>query len=296
MMRVMWILLILVFITFSPGILSQSNKTESNLAVHKDFSSLRDTIYTLKPYFVEVNLATQKGYLYSRTKPVKEFGLSTGTAKLEDGVETQAGLYVIQSKKEKWYSLEFDSTLMLNWMGFNWGIGFHALSGNGYYKYLGKRRSSHGCVRVSRTIAKELFDELDEGTPVLVHDGHSAITIKFGNPGDGFTFLSYVDLKYQLNKKLGEMYAGKYFTTYNPKLLIDFNNVDHDGLPIGDSRKIPVYQITFPVSEYIRSSLPQPRDCMIIPYLPIRSGINLTGLPSRKSTPRSTADMITIDR
>ena len=197
--------------------------------------------------------------MYSRTEPVKVFGLSSGTKSLKDGVDTKTGLFVVQAKMEKWYSRQFDSTLMLNWMGFNWGIGFHSLQGRNYYRYLGKKKSSHGCVRISREMSQNLYDKIEEGTPVLVHDGHSAITIAFGKPENSFIYLNNVNLNYQLHKRYNELYAGKYFVSYNPKLLIDFNNVYEEGLPIGDSRQILREQITFPVSEYISSSTPRPR-------------------------------------
>ncbi len=150
MKRVSWIILLQTFILITTEISAQDVKQGSVSRRADDYSWVRDTVYTLMPYFIEVDLSTQKGYLYSRKAPVKEFGLSSGTSRLEDGVDTKTGLFVIQSKMEKWYSRQFDSTLMLNWMGFNWGIGFHALQGRGYYRYLGKKKSSHGCVRLTR--------------------------------------------------------------------------------------------------------------------------------------------------
>jgi hypothetical protein len=259
MKRACWMILLQCFVLVSPEIFSQGTKSLTLLSPENDFTYVRDTVYTLMPYYVEVNLSTQKGYLYSRTEPVKEFGLSSGTDNLKDGINTKPGLFVIQAKMEKWYSRQFDSTLMLNWMGFNWGIGFHSLQGNSYYKYLGKRKSSHGCVRLTREIAQELYEKIEEGTPVLVHEGHSAVNVAFGNPKDSFTYLNFVNLRYQLNKEYNEMYAGKYFVSYNPKLLIDFNNVYQEGLPVGDSRQIMRNQITIPVSDYITSSTPLPR-------------------------------------
>lgn len=261
MKRICCTLILFAFVTIN--LFPQGSRSKYSAAGPEDFSWVRDTVYTLMPYFIEVDLSKQKGYLYSRTEPVKEFGLSSGTENLEEGIETKTGLFVIQSKKDKWYSLQFDSTLMINWMGFNWGIGFHSLQGRSYYKYLGRKRSSHGCVRLSREMAEELYDKIEEGTPVLVHNGHCTVKIAFGNPKDSFTYLGFVNLQYQLNKKYNEMYAGKYFVSYNPKLLIDFNNVYHEGLPIGDSRKIMKYQITLPVSEYIRSSIPPPRNLVV---------------------------------
>jgi hypothetical protein len=256
MKRVSYSLILFVFIAIN--LFPQGSRSGYSAAGNEDFSWVRDTVYTLMPYFIEVDLSKQKGYLYSRTEPVKEFDLSSGTNRLEEGVETKTGLFVIQAKMEKWYSQQFDSTLMLNWMGFNWGIGFHSLQGSSYYRYLGKKKSSHGCVRITREMSRELYNKIEEGTPVLVHDGHSAVKVAFGDPKYSFTYLNFVNLKYQLNKEYKEIYAGRYFFSYNPRLLIDFNNVYHEGLPIGDSRKITRYQITFPVSAYIGSSTPPP--------------------------------------
>ncbi len=258
MKRVSWIILLQSFILISLDIYAQDIKQNPASRSVEDYSWVRDTVYTLKPYFIEVDLSTQKGYLYSRTAPVKEFGLSSGTSRLEDGVDTKTGLFVIQSKMEKWYSRQFDSTLMLNWMGFNWGIGFHALQGRGYYKYLGKKKSSHGCVRVTRDMAKELFTKVEEGTIVLVHDGNSAVKVAFCDSSDAFAYLKLSDLKYQLKKGLDQIYSGHYFLSYKPKLIVDFNNVGHEGMPIGDSRKILKYQVIPPVWKYISASTPQP--------------------------------------
>lgn len=268
MKRVSWIILLQSLIIFTADISAQDNRQASSSNSVEDYSHVRDTVYTLKPYFIEVDLSTQKGYLYSRTQPVKEFGLSSGTSRLEDGVDTKTGLYVIQSKMEKWYSRQFDSTLMLNWMGFNWGIGFHALQGRGYYKYLGKKKSSHGCVRITRDMAKELYTKVDEGTPVLVHEGHSAVKVAFCDSSDAFAYMKLSDLKYQLKQRLNQIYEGQYFMSYNPKLIIDFNNVGHEGMPIGDSRKILKYQVIPPVWKYISASTPQPHACTAV-YKPL---------------------------
>ncbi len=262
MKRVSWILLLQSLILLSSDIIAQEIKQNTISRSAEDFSWVRDTVYTLKPYFIEVDLSTQKGYLYSRTAPVKEFGISSGTKRLTDGVDTKAGLFVIQSKMEKWYSRQFDSTLMLNWMGFNWGIGFHALQGSGYYRYLGKKRSSHGCVRIKRDMAKELYSKIEEGTPVLVHEGHSAVKIAFCDSSDTYAYLKLSDMKYQLKKRLKEIYEGKYFMSYNPKLILDYNNVGHEGLPTGDSRKIMKYQVIPPIWEYISASTPPPLGCI----------------------------------
>ena len=213
-----------------------------------DFSTLRDTLYTFNQYFIEVNLATQKAYLYSRNESVKEFGISSGTAKLFEGVDTNEGLFVVQSKLPKWHSVQFDSTLMLNWIGFNHGIGFHALAGSGYYRYLGKKKSSHGCVRVSREDAKELYQKIPLGTPVLVHSGNNAVFIGFADSTEQLSEYSYSNLYKLLPGRYNKLYEGRYFAEPFARLKIDRRNVKHSGLPIGDSKKIPAKQLLLPGS------------------------------------------------
>lgn len=235
----------------------------SSLAV-MDFSYLRDTVYTLKPYFIEVNLRAQKGYLHSRTDSVIEFGISSGTNRVLDGVNTKEGLFVIQSKLPKWYSQQFDSTLMLNWLGFNYGIGFHALLGNTYYRYLGVKKSSHGCVRLSREMAKDLYSIIDLGTPVLVHSGNNAVFVGFGDSSEVYSSYSFEELPKILHERHAVLYNGKYFLNQFEKILIDRNNIKHPGLPIGNSKKIPTRQIILPFSLYVSSAIPEEKKLMMI--------------------------------
>lgn len=213
-----------------------------------DYSSLKDTVYTLKSYFIEVDISKQIGYLHSRTEPVKEFGVSTGNPKLSRSIETNDGIFVIQSMMKRWHSRQFDSTLMLNWMGFNYGIGFHALAGNSYYKYLGEKKSSHGCVRISKEDAVEIYSKIELGTPVLVHNGNNAVTIGFADSSDNFLEYSFNELTPILTDRYEKIYDGKYFLNTFEKILIDRNNVYHPGLPIGNSENIPSKQLILPES------------------------------------------------
>ncbi|MCL5029243.1 MAG: L,D-transpeptidase [Bacteroidetes bacterium] len=239
------------------GQYSDSSKT-------MDFSFLRDTIFTFHPYYIEVNLSTQKAFLHSKDGAIKEFGISSGTDKLQDGIKTKEGLFVIQAKLPKWYSRQFDSTLMLNWMGFNFGIGFHALRTSGYYSYLGKKKSSHGCLRISRAIAKELYDKIDIGTPVLVHSGNNAVTISFSDSTKNYIQYNYAELHKFINLRIKQMYLGKYFIGDKHFLVIDKSNVSHIGLPIGDSRKILKRQIINSQYNFIESVIPDYKSLMTI--------------------------------
>ncbi|NWG28967.1 MAG: L,D-transpeptidase [Ignavibacteriaceae bacterium] len=237
----------------SNGLTNSNEKAESI----PDYSKLKDTLYTDKDYFIEIDLNTQMGYLHSRFEGIREFGISSGTTRLKDGIKTNEGVFVIQFKSPRMHSVQFDSTLMLNWMGFNYGIGFHALLGNSYYKYLGVKVSSHGCVRVSREDAKDIYSKVSVGTPVLVRSGNNnAVAIAFTNKGEYFSYLSYGELKGSLNERFRHLYNGNYLLKNHPKLRIDQGNVTHAGLPIGSSGKIHRWQAFKPFYKFIANSLP----------------------------------------
>ncbi len=203
---------------------------------------IRDTLYTFEQHFIIVNLSTQTGYLYSRNEPVMKFGVSSGNIKLDKAVETNEGLFVIQCMMKKWYSSQFDSTLMLNWMGFNNGIGFHALQSHGYYRYLGIKPSSHGCVRISQEDANTLFSLIDVGTPVLVNNGEPAITIAFADSNSNYKHYSNSELRNVLKDRFDLLYNGKYLLNELPKICISKSNVTHQGLPVGNADYIPEKQ------------------------------------------------------
>jgi len=222
-----------------------------NPLVNYDFRSLRDTLYTMKDNIIEVNLSTQQAKLISRNGLIKEFPISSGTKRIEKGMDTREGLFTLHWKSKKLHSEQFDSTLMLNWMGFNGGIGFHALLGTRYYKYLGKRNVSHGCVRMSREDAAEMYKLVDKGTPVHVHSGNSAITIAFGEEGIVYKYYDYKKLHKLMPTRFELINSGNYFVSNLPKLLIDEENVWHTGLPIGDSENIPSKQFIKPNFLYV---------------------------------------------
>lgn len=196
----------------------------------------------MKDHFIEVNLLTQHATLFSRDGSEFVFPISSGNKNIEEGIETREGLFVIKSKAKKLYSVQFDSTVMLYWMGFNAGVGFHALLGKRYYRYLGKKNVSHGCVRVSREDAEFVYKQIEKGTPVLVHKGNNAVKIAFGKLGEVYKYYSYPKVYSLLPQRYKLIYDGDYFISSKDKILIDEQNVGHNGLPIGNSELIPVKQ------------------------------------------------------
>ncbi|MBT8377903.1 MAG: L,D-transpeptidase [Ignavibacteria bacterium] len=209
----------------------------------------------MKDHFIEVNLLTQHATLYSRDGSKLVFPVSSGNKNIEEGIETRNGLFVIKSKAKKLYSVQFDSTVMLYWMGFNAGIGFHALLGKRYYGYLGKKNVSHGCIRVSREDAEFVYKQIEKGTPVLVHKGNSAVKIGFGRLGEVYKYYSYSENYRFIPQRYELIYTGDYLISAKDKILIDEENVGHNGLPIGNSEMIPVKQKIKPSTLWVDASL-----------------------------------------
>ena len=222
-----------------------------------DFRQLRDTIYTNKENYIEVNLLTQQATLYSRDGSEFHFPISSGTKRVEKGMETSQGLFAIQWKTRKQYSVQFDSTVMLNWMGFNNGIGFHALLGKSYYKYLGKKNVSHGCVRLSREDANIIYQKVERGTPVLVHKGNTAVKIAFTKEGEDYKHYSYLEIYKLLKKRYQLIYDGDYLISSNEKILIDEKNIYSNGLPIGNAELIPAKQNLKPSTLWVDRNKPE---------------------------------------
>ena len=71
----------------------------------------------------------------------------------------------------------------------------------------------------------------------------------------------YPQLKSEVDKRLKELYKGRYLLSYHKKLLIDNDNVTHSGLPVGDSRKISKRQVFKPYYLFISNSIPETREC-----------------------------------
>jgi hypothetical protein len=144
------------------------------------FLQLRDTLYVLDSSYLEVRLDQQMIYHRFRSGRVEKFTCSTGDPTIEDGIRTRPGIFTVQWKSKKYMSKQFEVYLNY-WMPFDGGIGFHGLAGRSYYRYLGRRPSSHGCVRISNETGSKLFPNVPAGTVVYVHDGNPARILCFGD-------------------------------------------------------------------------------------------------------------------
>lgn len=276
-MKIIWgFSFFLVLISFSVFAKSEHKKSKSNVTPVPlvNTGHICDTLYTLQPFYVEVNLNTQTGFIHYRDGNTTSFGISSGTDRLEKGINTKEGLFVIQSKLPKWYSKQFDNTLMLNWMGFNFGIGFHALQTSGYYRHLGRNRSSHGCVRISRATAQLLFDTIKLGTPVLVHKGTTLLTVAFADSTDRNVHYSRKQLLNEVELKEKLIRTGRYYL-HGRKVIIDKNNVGQSGLALGNPVNISHKPLIKSPLVFIQSVIPHAKGIVVIPVKSIWKSYNM---------------------
>ena len=164
---------------------SANDSTETSVS---PFSSprhafLRDTLYVLDSVYLEVRIDKQTVYQYFRNGTVKRYPCSTGNRRLKDGIATREGIFSVQWKSKRYMSRQFEVWLNY-WMPFDGGIGFHGLDGRSYYRHLGRRPSSHGCVRISNETGRAIFPTVSRGTLVYVHKGMPARLLVFGDPSD----------------------------------------------------------------------------------------------------------------
>ena len=96
------------------------------------------------------------------------------------GYETPAGSYFVQRMERMWYSRKYDNAPMPHALFFEGGLAIHATSAS---RQLG-RPASHGCVRLSPSNARTLFELVREhgGAQVVITDGSPATYARLGSP------------------------------------------------------------------------------------------------------------------
>jgi hypothetical protein len=198
-----------------------------SLAAHLDFARIRDTVYVLGDRFIEVSLPAQQLTLRYRSGDSLVIPISTGNPDVTEAIATPSGIFSVQSKSPEAISRQFGNTKMLWWIGFNYNIGFHGLEQNSYYRHLGKRPSSHGCIRTGREDVEKLYKLVDVGVPVMVYDSVPARILAFADTAN-FDTTSALKLgsrsKFMnkvLAKRLEYLYQGKVYERQPYSLYMD---------------------------------------------------------------------------
>ena len=130
------------------------------------------------PAVIAVDRDSKQLRLYTYLQLEHKYRIAVGEA----GYETTAGRYKIVEKKvdPDWHAPNKEwagelagqtipagdprNPLEARWMGFHDGQGIHGTSD---IESLGEA-ASHGCIRMSVRDVKELYEQVDEGTPVFV--------------------------------------------------------------------------------------------------------------------------------
>ncbi len=137
----------------------------------------RDELADRYPTYITIDRASFKLRFFRDLKLAETYTIAVG----QQGYETSAGLYAIQSKQVNptWYVPDSEwagrlagtvvppgpqNPLKARWMGFNGGAGIHGTDEAGS---LGTA-ASHGCIRMAIPEVIELYDRVLAGTPVYI--------------------------------------------------------------------------------------------------------------------------------
>lgn len=120
--------------------------------------------------YVEINITRQHLWFYKNGKLITHGPVVTGNP--NRGHSTVVGIYML-NYKQKGATLvgenyEADVTY---WMPFFGNIGIHDAKWR--YSFGGeiyKRRGSHGCVNAPVYLAKRIFENIEEGTPIICYE------------------------------------------------------------------------------------------------------------------------------
>jgi len=120
--------------------------------------------------YVEVNLTAQHVILYKDGKMVLETDCVTGNS--ARGFDTPAGVYGITYKqRDATLNGENYSTPVSYWMPFNKNIGLHDAGWRSSFGgELYKTSGSHGCVNLPPEKARQIYDVIQTGTPVICYN------------------------------------------------------------------------------------------------------------------------------
>jgi len=119
--------------------------------------------------YVEIDLSKQYLWFYKNGSLIVQGDVVTGNVKM--GHSTPKGIYSLKYKQRNavlrgpGYASPVDF-----WMPFNGGIGIHDASwrsvfGGNIYKTNG----SHGCINSPYNVAKAIFNNIEEGTPIICY-------------------------------------------------------------------------------------------------------------------------------
>lgn len=119
--------------------------------------------------YVEIDLTSQHLWFYKNGSLIVEGNVVTGN--ISSGHGTPRGIYRLKYKQRNAVlrGPGYSSPVSF-WMPFNGGIGIHDASWRGQFGgSIYRTNGSHGCVNCPYYLAKEIFYNIGEGTPVICY-------------------------------------------------------------------------------------------------------------------------------
>jgi hypothetical protein len=120
--------------------------------------------------YVEINITRQHLWFYKDGKLITQGAIVTGNP--NKGNSTKVGIYML-NYKEKGATLRganYEAEVTY-WMPFNGNIGIHDASWRySFGREIYKRNGTHGCVNTPLYLAKTIFDNIEDGTPIICYE------------------------------------------------------------------------------------------------------------------------------
>ncbi|MHC1685893.1 MAG: peptidoglycan binding domain-containing protein [Clostridiaceae bacterium] len=120
--------------------------------------------------YVEINITRQHLWFYKNGKIITQGPIVTGNP--TKGNSTKVGVYMLNYKQKesilKGADYEAEVTY---WMPFNGNIGIH--DANWRFSFGGdiyKSNGTHGCVNAPLYLAKTIFENIEDGTPIICYE------------------------------------------------------------------------------------------------------------------------------
>ncbi|MBS5949479.1 MAG: peptidoglycan binding domain-containing protein [Clostridium sp.] len=120
--------------------------------------------------YVEINLTRQYMWFYKNGKIIAQGSVVTGDPR--KGNSTEPGTYMLNYKQKEATLRGANYEAKVNyWMPFNGNVGIHDASWR--YNFGGQvylSNGTHGCVNASLSLAKKIYENIEEGTPVICYE------------------------------------------------------------------------------------------------------------------------------
>ncbi len=134
--------------------------------------------------YVEINLTAQHLFLYKDGTKLLESDFVSGNS--SRGYDTPDGVYgVTYKQRNATLTGENYQTPVSWWMPFNRNIGMHDAGWRGSFgSNIYKTNGSHGCINLPPSVAKEIYENIEKGTPVICYHlpGTEPVVMEKGAP------------------------------------------------------------------------------------------------------------------